>query len=89
MPYGGTKLDAAAISTFPTARGIEKPEPLSYFQPGTECLYLASMGLLDIPFAILADTLTLPITVPVSFIRAAGSQPSSESASGHAAQSVP
>jgi hypothetical protein len=87
--FGGTKLDAAVISIFPTALGIEKSDPHPILGKGPESLYLACMGLVDLPFSLVADTLALPVTVPAHIKRATESQPPPDSAPGIGVQSVP
>ena len=70
-PYGGTLVDVGAISTFPTALGIKTPKPNDELGgQGPDMVYLACMGLLDLPFSVVADTLTLPITTSVGIYRA-------------------
>lgn len=88
-PYGGTALDAGMISTLPIALGANKSEPSDKFGPGPETLYLASMGLVDLPFSVVADTLTLPVTASVSIYRAAKSPSSLEHSSAESASSGP
>jgi uncharacterized protein YceK len=60
-PYGGTKFDAAACSAG-LAAGVGPSLPDQKFDPPTS-LGLGCYALVDLPFSIVADTLTLPITL--------------------------
>lgn len=64
LPFGGTLLDGAAL-TLPIAALDDKPDKFDFKQ---SCL-IASMALVDLPFSVVGDVLTLPYTVPVTIWR--------------------
>lgn len=65
--YGGTQTDMALISGKPPADAdpADVKKVSGSVRTGAACC-----GLVDLPFSLVADTLTLPITVPMSATRA-------------------
>ena len=64
--YGGTRMDGAIISDsfapdseMAKAEGLERPV----------VVWAGWCGLVDLPFSVVADTVTLPFTVPLSMKR--------------------
>ena len=54
MPYGGVMIDAEVLVTPCTDKEI------SFFAG----VFAVLFGLIDLPFSIVVDTLTLPYTIP-------------------------
>ena len=89
-PYGGTMADVGVISIFPTALGIQEAKPGDELgRQGPEFVCLACMGLLDLPFSIVADTLALPITASVRIYRTVKAPSTPEPAAGETVPSGP
>lgn len=76
LPFGGTLIDGVAL-TLPIAALDDKPDKFNF---ENSCL-IASMALMDLPFSIVGDVITLPYTVPVTFWRCCGKKPKLEETS--------
>jgi len=61
--YGGTRLDATIISES-LAGDSELAKTESIERP--VLLWAACCGLVDLPFSVVADTVLLPITIPIA-----------------------
>jgi uncharacterized protein YceK len=89
-PYGGTLVDVGVISVFPTALGLQKLKPEDELGgQGPEFVCLACMGLLDLPFSLVADTLALPITASVCIYRTVKTPSAAEPAVGETVPAGP
>jgi uncharacterized protein YceK len=64
-PYGGVRLDACGPALLAQAAIPALREEHDKFSPGTNALLGACM-VADLPFSAVADTLTLPVTVPAA-----------------------
>ena len=62
MVYGGTQEDVSATAV--VLWGPKPPSKLPEVERAFACLCT-----IDLPFSVVADTITLPITVPVSIYR--------------------
>jgi uncharacterized protein YceK len=58
-PYGGVRLDAGFISNL----GPNQTKALDGDSQGW-AVFLGVIGIVDLPFSAVADTLVLPVTVP-------------------------
>lgn len=68
--YGGTRLDVVGGPyLFGKGVGLIRREEHEKFPPSM-CIGLGMCALVDLPFTIIADTLTLPITVRAAIDRA-------------------
>ena len=73
--YGGVRMDAA-LGPGLIAAGVGAliyPKEHEKFPPGTY-ISLGACALADLPFSLVADTVTLPLTVPVA-LRKVGGKP--------------
>lgn len=66
--YGGTRIDATLVAEgFGTDEQTAKEQKLERPVLACEGLY----GLIDMPFSLVADTVMLPITVPITLSKQA------------------
>jgi uncharacterized protein YceK len=76
--YGGTQLDATLISEG-MASDSEAAKKNNLEPP--VLVWEACCGLVDLPFSFLADTVMLPLTVPLTVQRLCENSPTDEEAS--------
>jgi uncharacterized protein YceK len=69
LVYGGTRLDADLIGHGLYHAVSLEPEKSVNPNPRLDAVLLATSGLLDLPFSLVADTLTLPITCHAAYLR--------------------
>ena len=69
MVYGGARLDAEMIDHGVHHAVSLEPEKSVNPYPRLDAAMLATSGLLDLPFAVVADTVTLPITGYAAYLR--------------------
>jgi uncharacterized protein YceK len=75
--FGGTRLDATIISE------NLGPDPADVRKKGIEppvMVWAACCGMIDMPFSLLADTVMLPVTVPLAFQGSTADSPKEDAA---------
>jgi uncharacterized protein YceK len=66
--YGGVRVDACAEAALLRDATVGNPEaPPDYKENHAELLALAAFAAVDMPLSAIADTLTLPVTIPASW----------------------